>query len=254
MSLNSVRFGCTSLVGTNKAGTIKPDADGYYPMVIGALNMYNSAGEYYVYEEAKQLFQKSSNFMRRVERGVLKGEYGHPKMVPNMRPDQFAQRVLSIDEGNISHHFRSVWLAENVMKDDNGRAVIAIMGDVRPSGPKGQYLKDSLENKCENVCFSIRAFTDDKREGSIKKRVLKSIVTFDYVLEPGMSIAEKYKNPSLESFHETTISRSELERAMMPVGGMPEVALESVRLTAEELFVSMGWRTPRVAAPSYTQW
>jgi outer membrane protein assembly factor BamD len=56
-SLNSVRFACTSLVGTNKTGMLRKDADGYYEVVVGALNVFNSAGEYYVYEKARQLFE-----------------------------------------------------------------------------------------------------------------------------------------------------------------------------------------------------
>jgi hypothetical protein len=253
-SFNSVRFGCTSLVGTNKAGMLKPDGDGYYPMVIGALGMYNSAGEFYDYEQAKRLFEGSSHFMRRVQRGVLKGEYGHPKMEVGMKPDDFARRVMTVYEANISHHIREVWLEFDKVKGADGKPVIAIMAWVKPSGPMARYLQDSIDNKCENVCFSIRAFTDDRREGGIKKRILKTIVTFDYVLEPGMSVAEKYKAPALESFHETTISRNELERALSPSSMVPEVAMESVRLTADELFTSMGWNVSRQERPAFTRW
>ena len=44
MSLNSVRYGCTSLLGVNKAGELKQDANGYYEMIVGGLDVYNSAG------------------------------------------------------------------------------------------------------------------------------------------------------------------------------------------------------------------
>jgi hypothetical protein len=185
---NSVHYGCTSLNGTNKAGLIQPDGNGYRKMVVGALNMFNSAGEYYEYERAKSLFDNSSQFMRRVGRGVLKGEYGHPKMIPGQSIQQFATRVLTIDEQNVCAHFREIWLDFDSVKDKDGKAVVAIMAWVKPSGPMGQYLAQSLENSDENVCFSIRAFTDDKMEGRVKKRILKTIVTFDHVLEPGMAV------------------------------------------------------------------
>ena len=62
MSLNSVRYGCTSLLGVNKAGELKQDDNGYYEMIVGGLDVYNSAGQLYVFEEAKKLFEESPMF------------------------------------------------------------------------------------------------------------------------------------------------------------------------------------------------
>ncbi len=253
MSNNSVRYGCTSLTGTNKTGIIKPDANGYYPMVVGALNMFNSANEFYDYNRAKILFDGSSQLQRRVERGVLKGEYGHPKMAPGQKLDQFAHRVLTIDEKNVCCHFRDIWLDPDAVKDKSGKAVVAIMANVRPSGPMGPFLKESLENKDENVCFSIRAFTDDKYEAGIKKRILKTVVTFDHVLEPGMAVAEKYKSPALESHSDIVVSRGALERALA-FNENSEMAMESVSLSAGELFTAMGWTLPQGVVPLYAKW
>jgi|SRR6185312_1880859 len=250
MSVNSVRYSCTSLQGTNKAGLLKPDANGYRPMVVGALNMFNSAGEFYDYERAKSLFEGSSQLQRRVQRGVLKGEYGHPKFEVGMRPDQFAHRVLTIDERNICCHFRELWLDFNNLKDKDGKAVVGIMAWVKPSGPFGGYLKDSLENPDENVCFSIRAFTDDKYVAGVKQRYLKTVVTFDYVLEPGMAVAEKYKAPALESYDEQIITRGSLELAMKATA---DVAMESASL-ASDLFQVMGWHLPKGITPIFTRW
>lgn len=254
MNLQQIRFGCTSLLGTNKVGLLRPDADGYYTVIVGALNMYNSAGELYVYEGAKALFENSSQFMRRVKRGVLRGEYAHPVMMPGQSRDAFAHRVLTIDENQVSHHFADVWLTFDQVGPD-GKPIVAIMAKVKPCGPKGPFLKESLDNPKENVCFSIRSFTKDENVRGVRHRTLKTIVTFDYVNEPGMANAEKYKNPALESFSETTFGRGELERALAPREG--ELALESVRLTADELFHSMGWsnRTAsREKRPSYLDW
>lgn len=249
---NSVKFACTSLAGVNKAGILKKDADGYYEVVIGALNVFNSAGQFYVYEQAKELFQSSSQLMRRVSRGSLRGEYGHPKFLPGMTNDQFANRVLSIYEENVSHHFKEITLDFERVKGEDGKPVIAIIGKVKPAGPNGPALEKSLENKDENVCFSIRAFTDDFRERGIVKRVLKTIVTWDYVNEPGIAVAEKFKAPALESLSERNFSRGELERAAQAVHG--KVGMESALLTAGELFQSMGWDVPKSAVPSWMKW
>lgn len=257
MALNSVKFECTRLSGTGKKGILKPDENGYYPLVVGALNVFNSAGQYYVYEQARELFEQSSQLMRRVQRGSLRGEYGHPKMVPGMSADQFANRVMSIYEENTCCHHKEIWLDFDNVKDANGKPVIAIMSKVCPAGPLGHVLEKSLNNPDENVCFSIRAFTDDYRDGGIYKRVLKTIVTWDYVTEPGLAVAEKYKAPTLESFQEMSLSRGAIERGVMGLPG-GNVATESAVLTMDELFRSMNWQThaenQSSNRPSYLNW
>lgn len=261
MNLNSIRFGCTSLLGTNKVGELKQDADGYYEMIVGALNMFNSAGQFYVYEQAKQLFESSSQLMRRVKRGALRGEYGHPKREVGQSMDAFAHRVLTIYEENVCCHFAELWLDFERVKDETGRPVIAIMAKVAPSGPFGHVLERTLQNKRENACFSIRSFTDDfeDRRGVVN-RVLKTVVTFDYVNEPGISVAEKFKSPALESFSdEVVFGRGNIERGVKhaQLAGM---GAESVSLSAEELFQSMGWQADAQTlsifqqAPAWKKW
>lgn len=256
MGLNSVRFACTSLAGVNKVGLLKQDADGYREVVVGALNVYNSAGQFYVYEGARNLFEQSSQLMRRVSKGNLRGEYGHPKMLPGMSNEQFANRVMSIWESEVCCHFREITLDFERVKDEQGKPVIAIVAWVKPSGPRGPALEQSLANKNENVCFSIRAFTDDFREGMLIKRQLRTIVTWDYVNEPGISVAEKFKAPSLENLVDVNLSRGEIERALKQPAALG-LAQESALLTADELFASMGWSTTVLSAnsrPAYTRW
>ena len=250
---NSVRFACTSLAGTNKVGNLKKDENGYYEVVVGALNVFNSAGQFYVYEQAKQLFESSSQLMRRVSRGSLRGEYGHPKMLPGMSNEQFANRVMSIHEENTCCHHKEITLDFDRVKDDQGKPVIAIISKVFPSGPMGAALERSLNNPNENVCFSIRAFTDDYRDGGICKRVLKTIVTWDLVNEPGIASAEKFKSPALEAMSEHTFSRGEIERGVN-AARTAGFAQESAVLTASELFASMAWDVPQSAKPSWAKW
>lgn len=250
---NSIKFACTSLAGTNKVGNLKKDENGYWELVVGALNVYNSAGQFYVYEQAKQLFESSSQLMRRVQRGSLRGEYGHPKMTPGMSNQDFAQRVMSIYEENTCCHHKDITLDFDRVKDENGKPIIAIVSKVYPSGPMGHALERSLQNPNENVCFSVRAFTDDYRESGVYKRVLKTIVTWDLVNEPGISAAEKFKSPSLEGITEHTFSRGCMERSIKPTS-QHGVAQESVLLTAGELFTSMGWNVPEASKPSWMGW
>lgn len=252
---NLVRFTCTSLVGTGKQGVLSKDKNGYYEMVVGALNVFNSVGQYYVYEEAKSLFEESSQFMRRVKRGVLAGENGHPKWLPGMDEDSYAHRLLSIYEDNICCHHKEIALDFDRVKDEAGRPVIAIVSKLKPAGPHGPALEKSLENPDENVCFSIRAFTDDFKEPGrgLTKRILRTIVTWDRVLEPGLSIAEKYKSPGLEDLEDRTFTRGNLQRGIDRQSRVG-VAQESALMTANELFTSMGWKMPAGEKPAWMRW
>jgi hypothetical protein len=170
----AVSFGCTALVGTNKRGTLKCDADGYYPVVMGALNTYNSAGQYYPLGPAQSLFQSSSAFMRRVATGNLRGECGHPRKQVGETDRDFAVRLNDVYEPNVSHHIRRVWL-EDGHRDEAGRPIVLIMGEVRPCGPRGPALKDALDNRFEDVCFSIRAFTFDQPICGVWQKQLRQI-------------------------------------------------------------------------------
>jgi Peptidase S80 family len=249
---SSVRFALTPLVGSNKAGVINKDANGRYEMVVGALNVFNSQGQRYVAEGAVELFQDSSSFIRRVKRGVLKAELGHPKPQVGQSNESFAQRVMSIYEENVCAIHHEIYLDYDRVRDENGQPVIAIMSAMSPSGPHGAALERSFQTPGENVCFSIRAFTDDWYEAGITKRQLKTIVTFDQVTEPGIAVAEKLKSPALEEYYD--FSRGEMERGMRNII-QSNVATESLLLTGQELFDAMRWVAPKDGnRPSWMGW
>jgi hypothetical protein len=258
-TMNSVRYGCTSLVGSSLAGKLLKDDQGYYEVVVGALQFANSVGQVYVYEQAKHLFANSSQLMRRVSKGALRGEYGHPKRLPGQSLDAFANRIMSIWEENVCCHFREITLDFNRVLDKDGKPIIAIIAWVKPAGPHAKALQDSLDNPNENVCFSIRSFTEDYKDArGTTCRVLKTIVTWDYVNEPGISVAEKFQSPSLESLEEESFSRGNLERAYSE-DGMSGMGIESsYTMSYEELCESFGW-TPIPAyavqaKPDYMSW
>lgn len=211
----SFSLSCTALVGTNKAGTLKPDADGYYQVVLGALDVYNNTGAFYPEATARQLFQASSSLMRRIASGNLRGEYGHPTPEPGMSMDAFVARVRRIDEDRICMHIRKVWI-DYSFKNLQGQPIIAILGEVRPSGPRGPALKDQLENRFEDVCFSIRSLTHDFNSGGRLTKNFKMIVTWDYVNEPGLDVARKWNSPAMENLKEPVLAKQLEERFIMP--------------------------------------
>lgn len=248
---NQVRFTCTALAGSGKKGILPKDEFGYYIQPIGALNCFNSAGEYYVYEGAKQLFQQSSSFMRRVSSGCLKAEQGHPKKLPGQTDDSFAARVMTIDPTNVCAAIGEVFLDFNNVKGADGKPVIAIMGKIKPSGPFAAAMEASFENPKEDVCFSVRAFTSDSRIGGINQRTLVEVVTFDYVVECGIPTSRKYCSPALEEYSQTHFSKEAMVKATTPT---PGIAMESSVINPESLFQLMGWNTEHLLTPSYFKW
>jgi len=196
-----IKFTETVFSEKNKKGVLVPDSDGYYTVVVGALNSYNSAGEYYTAQDALQLFENSSHFMRRVKNGALYSELGHPKKHPDMSMEQFYQRVISIEETNICAHFSEVWLDFQFGKNNpelNNPDLIAILAKVKPAGAKANALQLALENPKQNAAFSIRGLTENKYVNGRVERRLTNIITFDHVTEPGIKIADKVMAPGLE--------------------------------------------------------
>lgn len=250
-SNNQARFGCTVLKGTNKKGILPKDEFGYYTMPIGGLNVFNSSGDYYAYDGARQLFESSSSFMRRVQAGCLKGELGHPKPLPGQSLESYAQRIMTVEETNIAVHFSEIWLDFESIKDKSGRPVISIMAKLCPSGPHANALERSLNNPKEDTGFSIRSFTSDEYIGGVKTRTLKQIVTHDAVLETGISFARKYYAPTLESLQDDLFTKNQLSKIILSNEGL---GLESSNAPVIELFTAFNWNFNDTDAPSFTKW
>lgn len=246
-----IKFSCTSLRPGQK-GIVRRREDGAYVTPVGGLNVLNSAGQRYVYEEARGLFERSSQFMRRVSKGNLKGEVGHPKPQPGMTEDGYLNRILSIEETNICCLHKEIWLDFDSVRDERGNPVIAIMSAVVPSGPKGDFLGRAFETAGDNVNFSIRAFTDDYMSRGVVCRILRQIVTFDYVTEPGIGHASKFNAPSMEHLVERQFTDTMVRRVATANTG---VAQESA-VNAHDLLNAMGYRMDDggLILPKYMKW
>jgi hypothetical protein len=240
--MSQISFTSSRMSMAGKDGVLRCDSSGYYTVVLGALNVYNSAGEYYIADrEALNLFEKSSLFMRRISDGVLKGENGHPKFPVGGKMRDYIERLMTIEETNVISHYRKVWLDPDFGKKNprfNNSSMVGIMAEVCPSGEKGAALKRSLENPSENVCFSIRAFTKDYQVRGVTQRVLDTIVTWDVVTEPGIAAANKWDSPSLEALkikedYSRHIDVKDLKTLLESSSG--KIATESTKLMLSDL-------------------
>lgn len=179
---------------TSVEKVLKKDDNGYYRVTLGALNCHNSSGEYYVAQGVKELMEDESSLVnKRLKSGYLVGEMGHPQFQPGMTKADYIARLFKIPQENTSHHIKSVEFAPG----PNG--MVKMVGWVKPTGPKGDLLKASLDNPDQNTAFSIRSITTDyvDRGKTIKKIV--QIITWDWVEFPGINVANKWDTLGMES-------------------------------------------------------
>ncbi len=244
-----VKFTESRIKATGKAGIMTPDSDGYYTVTVGALNCYNSAGEYYTAEGALDLFKSSSQFMRRISSGALYAEVGHPKKPSDMSMDAYYNRVISIEETNVCAHFKEITLDFNFGKNNpeyGNKDIIAIIAKVKPAGPKANVTELAFNNPNQNAAFSIRGLTENKVVNGRTNRRLFNIITFDYVTEPGINIADKHTAPCLESIYSKVVMESHndvhVDMNMLKHAFSDRTspyATESTRSLREELLSSM---------------
>ena len=252
-SIQSVKFTNVRLANSNKQGILPKDSAGYRQVVVGGLNLLNSCGEFYTAEGARNLFEKSSSFMRRVQAGALRGEVGHPKFAKGMTTDDYIARIMNIDDENVCCHFSDVWLDANSVKQKDGRPVIAIMANVIPSGSKADELERAFNNPKESVAFSVRGLTNDYYDRGQTVRELRQVVTFDKVNEPGLHIATKYSSPTLESLDEYSVSKNEFMKSINSKS-VASLATESSIALGNDIVNAFGWDLPKGVTPAYSNW
>lgn len=225
-------FVCTALLGTNKVGKLKPDSEGYYPVVLGAFETSNGHGDVYTFEQqTADLFKGSSQLMRQIEAGNLWGEWGHPKLQPGETMQAFIRRCLVVSESRYAFHIRKVYLDSESVKDKNGKAVVAVIGEIKPMGPFGPMLKEILDTPSANACFSVRAQTDDTNlPNGREQRSVKYIITWDYVGDPGVPTSTKYHSPKLESFVQHHLDLDLLENIRTSVNLTPAIKMENASI------------------------
>lgn len=201
-----VKFTETIFSSKGKIGKLTPDSDGYYSMILGALNVYNSVGEYYTAKDTLDLFESSSTLMRKIKNGALYGEVGHPVKETGMSHESYYNRIMRIADDNVCAHISEISLDFKYgekFPEYKSPEMIAIIGKVKPAGPKANALQLALENNKQNAAFSVRGITKNKYKNGRVDRALTNIITWDHVTEPGISAACKANSPSLESYIST---------------------------------------------------
>ena len=187
-----------------RMGVPKPDSDGYYTLPIGALNARSRNECYYDTKSIlDQITNPSSPFNMMITQGHLYGEYGHPDS------DAPITRIENISEKMKSHHIRKVFCGE-----EQSDGSIFVYGLIKPCGPYGHMLEESIQNKWENTAFSLRSLMKYTWDANRKAqyRTIVRLVTFDYVNAPGFLQASKRYAPGIanESFNPVNLMEREL--------------------------------------------
>lgn len=201
----NITFSCQKLLGTNKAGILKPDADGYWTVLGGGFNITTETNDYYPFTKYLEgCFKSSSAFMRRVTRGHLRGELSHPVRTAEYNTDnKWFARLRKIDFDRSCMHIGSVTLDFSNYRSHMNEAMIACILKIRPmKNQYGEQLLDSLNNPKEDTCFSVRTLTLDIPNGLSWIKQVYEMITWDYVPEPGVRNATKYHSPGLESLED----------------------------------------------------
>jgi hypothetical protein len=166
--------------------------------------------------------------MRRLKAGNLKGEVGHPKYLPGMTRDQYYNRNMKIYETNTCFHIRDIILEPtDIDSGYDGDKVVMIKGWIKPSGPKGDALKKDLDNPDVNVNFSIRSFTKNEVISGVTVKRIAQVVVWDWVTEPGIPYATKWKSLGIESIDRFDMSIEDLSDNHGGINKCLECSLES---------------------------
>jgi hypothetical protein len=227
-----------AVLRAGKQGIIKPDPDGYYTQCIGGLDIENAAGVTYASEKAKNLFLESSSLMRRIRDRALRGEVGHPRRGPeHANFDAWMHRLNDIFEPNVCVYWSEVSLDENYGRNNpylNRPNMIGIMARYRPGGAHGHILEKDLADPMANVSFSIRAFSIPRTTMGKQFYDLQSIVTWDYVNEPGIAQAQKLLSATMESRYEEAIAMTAARRVIDNAKRMTQAADPMVAMATME--------------------
>lgn len=187
--MGNVSLSSVALAGVNK-GEIKREGE-YYYMCLGALNIFNSAGDYYDAEGSRAAFAESSAFNRLIVGGNMYGEDNHPKREGWMSDEDFYRRNDVVDVDHRSVFVREIFFIPNG-EICNNLPVIEIWGWIKPFGTKGPDLKAALDDPHQNVCFSIRCWCLDKRVNGVTWWAIDEPICFDWVPEPGLCVANMF--------------------------------------------------------------
>lgn len=194
--------------------TLTRTEDGYYKVVVGALNTFSRENIFYIKDTLEeQLNDKSSILVRRISNGQLFGERGHPTIPVNRSEEEQLKTMVTIHQDNISHHIKDIELktTETPAPIPNKGNVIKVVATLAPAGVHAEEIRNSLDNPNINTAFSLRALHQMEYVNGIAMKKIFMFITWDWVIEPNMSPANKWESLTLDNLDISSITTTKLE-------------------------------------------
>lgn len=180
---------------------LKPDANGFYKVPAGALNVYNTSGQFYIGDQdVINIFKNDPDLKRKLEKGALKIEVDHPDTKGYTTLAQYMERLKEIKEINVCGVIGGIDLVElDKYANGSNKKIIQIFIHVKPDGPHAEVLKRKLEDPTLNLAFSLRSFTNDITTPGLPtiKKII-NFINFDLINEGGITSAQKWNNIGIE--------------------------------------------------------
>lgn len=199
-----LRFSSTLMSGTGHTGEMAPDDTGYYDVGLCSFNVHSKMGDFFSMQGVERLFEEQSDLMRRLRNGSLYIENGHPYQTPGMSDGDYYLRIMTIQEDRFCGHIKELYIDWDFGKNNphlTPSDTVLIRGLVKPYGEHKHVLEDAFRNKCQNLAFSVRGLSDLEESMSGKiTRYMTTIVTFDFVGEGAMALADRHTSVSLLSY------------------------------------------------------
>lgn len=228
MMPKNIQFRVETMFINSRVGRIKPDENNVYKglpmMVLGETTQNNT---YYDPQSlVRQIQDPNTNFAKVMKRQQLYGEYGHPVFI-GMNDQEKIQRLMTVDEKQVSHLFTGLYTDA-----PTAAGTVVLRADIKPMGPYGATLKESLDDPLANTAFSLRSFVNtDIKPNGLKYRTVRQLTTWDTVGTSGYASTDKAHGIGLESFAGDT--HHEYEIHVMASGNLviDQIALEHFTAT-----------------------
>lgn len=151
------------MIGHNPVAGLKPDADGYYTVVLAYPGERAPSGRIYDPVEVTRVFHE------RMARGPLYVEFGTP-CTKGLDYREELSRANTVVEGRVCGVITGGGGVDTVLK-----------GRFKPTGPFGNVVQDMLATEDAELCFGMRSLIWGHQHPNVS---IHNFVTFDLIAPP----------------------------------------------------------------------
>jgi len=217
------------------SNSVSLEDNGRYKVVVGAYNVNSLNGTYYIMSDTvREVYEPNSVLQQRVKGGDVKSELNHPPFLPGMDVTTYLERLMTIEESNVCNIITELKLDSTPTKiPGHADKMFLVKAIIEPYGEKANELKASLDNSNSNTAYSVRGLNYSKEMNGMLYKEIHTVNTYDFVKNPGISVAKKseWSKLSLESVS-TDLSSRDIDSILNRLDARDQIATE-----AESMFI-----------------